>query len=222
MPAQSLTSELRRLARQHNREVVTIVGTLFPMAAAGWFLFFWALHGFVLLGLTIVKGPDVEVPESWRWMAAGAGAGLLLLTLLTRYLENRWYGATGGAPFSIPRFMLELVLLVPRLTLMSLGSLGAYIRVSQAKLDFWKHLIGLFTHKAEIPLDSIDLPRDRRHQGWIWQASLLNLCDLRSDENRWYLHATGRARKLLEEGGRVRLPRAERESARRTLDSPEK
>lgn len=211
-----LTGQLYRLVRRHNQEVLTLAGVLFPLVALGWFLYFWIVQWLTLLALTIFHGPDTALPENWFWMAGGIAVAMFILAILTHRLERRWYGMPGEGPWPARRFLLEFLLLIPRLSLLMLGTLRAYIRVVPDKLRLWQELLVQFRERTDVPLTSIDLPRDARGRAWLWEAAMLQLCELRHDpENgQWLIHATPAGKKLAL-GKRVRLPESGRRPTRR-------
>jgi len=199
---------LRAYLHRHNRRVLGLTVATFLIAAVLWVALYGIAWWLLLLGGTAARSLDYR-PMTGPLVRGFAATGVVLCVLawaLRRIRPNQ-------APRDHKTFgehFMDVVLAIPRLTLASLGTSGAALRLTQRELESaWDLLRRMEERHTPVPVQElpVEIPDASMRERVVLALQLSGIIEIRpSATGPVFAFRNEEARRLAQ--GRVRIRRS--------------
>lgn len=143
---------LRAHFARHNRLVLGLSLVTFLAAGASWALLYAAAYWLVLLSLSVSRGADAMAPQAFPFVFAGVALALCLLAWLMRRHSPDGLPRDRKRPWELA---LDLLLMVPRMTLATGETLTAWISLDRHEASLALALLRRIEHEKTLPVHAV-------------------------------------------------------------------
>lgn len=179
------SSALCRHFARHNRRVVVFALLTAGTALACWVLLYVASYWLWLLVLTVVTPMDTKMPPGFTRGFCVVAAALCALAAGARWLWPNEYPRDRKPPGEIA---LEIILMVPRMTLAVWGNLRAWARLDEFERQLAWRVLEAVAWAERLPAQSVplEIPDEKMRNKILLALQISDLIETREIQEQTY------------------------------------
>jgi hypothetical protein len=202
---------LRAHFRRHNLTAIALAFVSLLVAVVSWGALFFVGKWMVVLAVSVGTGVDARVPENfaaWFFLLA------LALCFVAAFVRWLWPRAEAADRRPLWENLLDVILIVPRITFGVWGNLSAVLFLSRREMAFAWRLLEKIADEKKIAFEqvAVEIPPRRLREKIVLALQLADLVYLKKTNAGFFLAIRGgsKAVELLEPRVRIGVPERER------------
>jgi predicted DNA-binding ribbon-helix-helix protein len=199
----AVPASLRKHFSQHNLTALLLAALSLVIAIVFWVILYAVSYWGTLLGLSVTRGVDTEAPAHFFPAFAVIALGLCLVAAFVRWLRPHEEVADRKPFWEV---LLDVILIVPRVTFGVWGNLSAILFLSQREMAMAWELLQQIAAARQIDLRSIavEIPNSRARNKIVTALQMADLVYLKKTDDGFFLAVRGEKAQELA-GSRVKI-----------------